>query len=609
MKRCYKIIPLCLILLELFLPCKGQVDRTENKETLPVYTKVEVMPSFSGGGDSLAHFIENKINFAQGVLKEEHAGTVQAIFVIDTLGVTHDVTIIYASTPELGLKLKSILEVMPNWTPGRHNGRKVQCEMHSPLIRLLTTNKIFLDSSNVSNKRLKEKTDTLSDQKSISLFFNYIFNYYYEYYYKDWKPFAEANHELSDKNYNKALEKFNVSLISVPYDPFCLMGRGTTYYEMGDVYNACIDWRYALYLNDKLPDTLIHFLPTCSKIHDIVKFRSDGFVVPSENRKVNSVDIECDQDPEFPEGIDSLYEFLATNFDYNRFGIASDYISRVLIRFKITKDGEIKNPELVRSLVTIHPLIEQEAIRLAMKIPKWKPAIKNGLPISVDYIFPILNFQYKKKLYLRQSQAVYDKALDLFNKGEWVEAIYAFNNTIKLRFNTADSYYNRGVCHYKIHELENACEDWSDALYHWQEARSIKALDKFCDSSLIFRKDNYTQPDTFSTSVVKILFDSIIYSSRSNPSFYGGTSELNRYLKKKIMLPQGYESYTGRVEVCVIIRKTGEIIHPFIVKGDNEKVNDLIIDVVNKMPKWVAGTIDDIPQDMMIDFYVPFSKE
>ena len=62
---------------------------------------------------------------------------------------------------------------------------------------------------------------------------------------------------------------------------------------------------------------------------------------------------------------------------------------RVYTHFTITKEGKLTNLKLLRS---VHPLLDQEAIRVIESAPQiWKPGLNyKGEPIDVNYTFPVL---------------------------------------------------------------------------------------------------------------------------------------------------------------------------------------------------------------------------
>ena len=64
----------------------------------------------------------------------------------------------------------------------------------------------------------------------------------------------------------------------------------------------------------------------------------------------------------------------------------------VLLSFIIDVDGSVTDIEVVRS---VHPILDEEAIRVISSSPKWTPGYQNGRPLKVRFNFPVI-FQLHK---------------------------------------------------------------------------------------------------------------------------------------------------------------------------------------------------------------------
>ena len=60
-------------------------------------------------------------------------------------------------------------------------------------------------------------------------------------------------------------------------------------------------------------------------------------------------------------------------------------VKRIYLQFKIGKTGEVKD---IKARAP-HPVLKQEAIRIANLIPKMKPGKQRGEPVTVAYTLPI----------------------------------------------------------------------------------------------------------------------------------------------------------------------------------------------------------------------------
>ncbi len=82
---------------------------------------------------------------------------------------------------------------------------------------------------------------------------------------------------------------------------------------------------------------------------------------------------------EFPGGEKAMYEFIAKNLVYPESAMENGIEGKVIVEFVITADGSVANPKIVRK---IDPDLEDAAIKVIMKMPKWKPALLGGKPVA-----------------------------------------------------------------------------------------------------------------------------------------------------------------------------------------------------------------------------------
>lgn len=60
---------------------------------------------------------------------------------------------------------------------------------------------------------------------------------------------------------------------------------------------------------------------------------------------------------------------------------------RVILQFTVTKEGDVKD---VKVLKGVDPVIDAEAVRVVSSSPKWAPGNQNGIPVAVNYTFPVV---------------------------------------------------------------------------------------------------------------------------------------------------------------------------------------------------------------------------
>ena len=93
--------------------------------------------------------------------------------------------------------------------------------------------------------------------------------------------------------------------------------------------------------------------------------------------------------PEYPGGMEALFEYMKNNVKYPEKAKEQKIEGRVVVGFIVEKDGSISE---VHSLKAVHPLLEQEAIRLVNNMPKWIPGKVKGKAVRVSFALPV-NFK------------------------------------------------------------------------------------------------------------------------------------------------------------------------------------------------------------------------
>lgn len=119
----------------------------------------------------------------------------------------------------------------------------------------------------------------------------------------------------------------------------------------------------------------------------IIKTKSENIgttVIPDGNTKQSEF-IPVERDPEFPGGRDALNKFLARNLN-SPSNLEDGEIKTVRIRFKVDKDGQVKNFEIVTSGGNE---FDNEVVRVCKKMPRWIPALQNGTNVPVSYVLPV----------------------------------------------------------------------------------------------------------------------------------------------------------------------------------------------------------------------------
>ena len=90
--------------------------------------------------------------------------------------------------------------------------------------------------------------------------------------------------------------------------------------------------------------------------------------------------------PEYAGGMDAFKKFI---YDHIRLPDElqnKNITGRIFVQFTVDLDGSVIDIKILRGL---HPLLDNEVIRVIKKSPKWKPGIQKGKPVKVSLTVPI----------------------------------------------------------------------------------------------------------------------------------------------------------------------------------------------------------------------------
>jgi len=139
---------------------------------------------------------------------------------------------------------------------------------------------------------------------------------------------------------------------------------------------------------------LLIFAFACSEVDDSKKSLQNEASKEVTNLKTADGDVvlqTADVQPEFAGGDEALMKFIAENVKYPEEAKKQEITGKVFVQFIVNKTGKVEGIKTVKG---VHPLLDAESERVIGLLPDWKPALKDGKPVSVYYTIPI-NFQLK----------------------------------------------------------------------------------------------------------------------------------------------------------------------------------------------------------------------
>jgi TonB family protein len=93
--------------------------------------------------------------------------------------------------------------------------------------------------------------------------------------------------------------------------------------------------------------------------------------------------------PEFPGGQKEISRFVQMNVHYPDSAREEGIEGKVYISFIVDTVGNVIDANVIRR---VHPLLDNEALRVVNSMPKWTPGTQRGKPVKVKFNLPI-NFK------------------------------------------------------------------------------------------------------------------------------------------------------------------------------------------------------------------------
>ena len=123
-------------------------------------------------------------------------------------------------------------------------------------------------------------------------------------------------------------------------------------------------------------------LPLFAQKESIPRIDSEGvYLVPDEM-------------PKFPGGMQAMMKYLSTNVKYPVEAQKKGVSGRVIIQFVVMEDGTLGQEKVVRG---VDPLLDEEALRVVIAMPKWTPGVADGKTVKVRFTIPVMFSLSKKK--------------------------------------------------------------------------------------------------------------------------------------------------------------------------------------------------------------------
>jgi protein TonB len=112
--------------------CISLFSYSQKSAELPIYRVVDVMPQFPGGPDSMNAFIKHTLKYPRVAREVGEHGRVVMECVVDTDGLLIDIKVKTSISQRLDDEAKRIMDLMPDFSPGKLKGTPVRIILNIP---------------------------------------------------------------------------------------------------------------------------------------------------------------------------------------------------------------------------------------------------------------------------------------------------------------------------------------------------------------------------------------------------------------------------------------------------------------------------------------------
>lgn len=124
---------LCLLPAMLFGQDKGTISTEGTVKGEQIYDIVEQYPEFPGGYSALTEWIDDNLKFPVEAAMDGIEGRVIVQFIVRPTGKVVDAEVVRGIAPSLDKEALRLINIMPNWIPGRQKGKAVNVRYTLPI--------------------------------------------------------------------------------------------------------------------------------------------------------------------------------------------------------------------------------------------------------------------------------------------------------------------------------------------------------------------------------------------------------------------------------------------------------------------------------------------
>ncbi|MFD2570585.1 energy transducer TonB [Spirosoma soli] len=122
-------------------------------------------------------------------------------------------------------------------------------------------------------------------------------------------------------------------------------------------------------------------------VSTVFLFASINSLAQSDDYLDREVFTIVEKQPEFPGGIQAMWDYLKQNVKYPSEAVKANVKGKSYVSFIVQKDGRLTDFQLVHGLGSG---CDEEAMRVIKAMPSWKPGSQSGRLLKVKYTLPVL---------------------------------------------------------------------------------------------------------------------------------------------------------------------------------------------------------------------------
>ena len=122
----------CLVILVMQFPFLGKAQKLV-KNANNLYSVVEEMPKYPGGETALRTFLAENLKYPEEAKAKKLSGKVYVNFILDETGKVTNTKVVKGVDPLLDKEALRVINLLPQWKPGKDGGKAVKVSYTIPL--------------------------------------------------------------------------------------------------------------------------------------------------------------------------------------------------------------------------------------------------------------------------------------------------------------------------------------------------------------------------------------------------------------------------------------------------------------------------------------------